>query len=191
MQPLRPAHALAALVLAAALAARPSSQAPKPVAPAPGELSARWGLLLECEQPFYAVGDTLHARFVLANGSAQDAASWSLAGGGNGCEYALSVLDAAGRTVWEAGSLMLGQYQPPGCTFGARASVLLAHSQERTRLTVPLVHQNAGGVGVQGLPLFPGHYQLALELRRFGPEPPPASFAAGLTYSARVPFRID
>jgi len=180
-----------ALALATVLAVRVSSQSPVEVTPVPGEIAARWGLLFECEQPFYSLGDTLHARFVLANGSAQDAAAWTLAGGGNGCQYALEILDAAGQTVWQAGSVQLGQYEAPACTFGSRGVVLPARSQERTRVAVPLVHQNAGGIGLQGLPLPRGVYQLALEVRRFGPEHPPASFDEGLTYSARVPFRIE
>jgi hypothetical protein len=179
------------LVLAAAPAVRSAPQTPVQVTPIPGEVPVRWGLVLECEQPFYPVGDTLHARFVLANGSADDAASWSLMTGGNGCNYRFELVDAAGRTVWEAGSVVAGQFQPPACLFGGRASVLPGRSQVQARAALPLVYQNAEHLGPQGSPLPAGHYQLVVEVSQFGPERPPASFTGGLTYSARVPVLVE
>lgn len=161
------------------------------VQPVPRPVPVRWGLALQADEPFHAVGSTLHARLTLANGSAQDAAYWTLASGGNGCSYRFEVLDAGGRPVWQPGSVTGGVYSPPACLFGSRPGLMPAGTDEVLRAAIPLVHQNGLGLGVQGSPLPAGLYHLAVEVERFGPERPPSSFGPGLTWSARVPFRIE
>ena len=178
--------ALAALALAL-----PRPQSGTKLAELPREVPARWGIALEAEEPFHAPGSILNARLTLANGSTSDAGYWTPVGGGNGCTYRLELLDPAGRAVWQPGSIVGGAYQPPGCTFGARPGVLPAGEEQLTRLAIPLVYQNGNGLGLQGAPLAPGFYHLAVEVQHIGPVRPPASFGPGLTYSARLPILIE
>ncbi len=172
----------------AALVAR--AQAPFQSARLPAVVPVRWALALDTDRPFYAVGDTLQARCTLANWSAADAASWSLAQG-NGCNARFELLDAAGQTVWEPGSIVGGTFSGPGCFFAQRVHLLAAGSDQVFGAAIPLVFQNGAGVGTLGAPLPAGLYHLAVSVNRFGPERPPSSFGPGLTYEARVPIAIE
>ncbi len=172
----------------AALAAR--AQAPFQSARLPAVVPVRWAIALDADRPFYAVGDTLRARCTLANWSTEDAANWSLVQG-NGCNVRLELLDAAGQTVWEPGSIVGGTFSAPGCLFGQRAHLLAAGSDQVFGATIPLIFQNGAGVGTLGAPLPAGLYQLAVTVNRFGPERPPSFFGPGLIYEARVPIAIE
>lgn len=161
------------------------------VLPIPRSVPVAWGIVLQANRPFHAVGSTLQARLTLANGSSADVGYWTGSSGGNGCSYRLELLDAAGRAVWQPGSIQGGVYSPPPCFFGMRAGVMPAGTEEELRLAIPLVYQNGLGLGVQGAALPAGLYHLAVEVNRIGPDHPPSAFGPGLTHSARVPIRIE
>ncbi|MSR63238.1 MAG: hypothetical protein EXS08_12420 [Planctomycetes bacterium] len=173
------------------LAAAPLFQGAQQAVALPEGLPVRWGLVRDCERPFLDVGATLHARHVLANSSQLDAAGWSSTRGSNGCAFRFTLEDPAGQVVWEPGSWSGGVFTPPGCTFGMRPRVLPGKSALQGTASVPLVYQNSANLGAQGQALPAGPYHLVAEVQFSGPERPPSNFGLGLTYSARLPIRIE
>ena len=151
----------------------------------------RWGITLEADRPAYVSGDQARVAYALWNLSGFDAFGRSLSSGGNGCEFRITVVDSARQIVWQPGSLQNGQFVGPGCVFGSRPIHLPSHTVLGNSASVPLVYQNAGGVGVPGDPLPPGLYRICVDVTFLGPYPSPGSSGPGPGYSACVPIRID
>ena len=153
-------------------------------------LGVPWGLTLQTERPFYRVGDTADVLYTLSNFSGQDAAGWSLTRGGNGCQYRITVVDPLDQVVWQPGTLVNGQFSGPGCLFAAQAVNLPDRTWVQDGRRIPLVYQNAGGIGVQGQPLPAGHYRVCVQVSFGGPNEVPFVLP-GQDFSACVPIRID
>ena len=167
------------------------------IAPTQGGLRRRatsidvpWGLTLRTDRPFYRTGDAADVLYTLSNDSGQDAAGWSLSRGGNGCQYRITIVDPLGRTVWQPGSIVNGQFSGPGCLFAATAVDLPSGTFVQDGRRIPLVYQNAGGIGVQGEPLPPDHYRVSVHVFFGGPNEVPFVLP-GQDFSASVPIRID
>ena len=186
---------IAILVLASSLLTGPalSSPAPLPTSIAPDDtrVPLRWGIGLETDRPFYRPGETALVRFILANSSAQEAYGSAPVGGGNGCQYAVTVTDVAGNLVYEPGSIVRGMFSGPGCLFREITWSLPSHSTERGELRVPLIYQNRGGVGALGSDLPPGAYSLSIQVSFAGPRRAPWMTPYGKSFSASVPFLIE
>ena len=154
----------------------------------------RWGVALHADRPFYLGGEEAHVVFRLPNQSPFDAFGFVPSLGGNGCTFRLTIEDAAGQTVWQPGSIVGGSFQPPGCLFGTKFWSLLRGTSSDEARDIPLVYQNAGGIGVQGAPLAPGVYRVALEVFFNGPSPVPVDPefpTGGLNQQARLPIRVQ
>ena len=151
-----------------------------------------WAITLGTDEPFYSVGDTLQASFELTNLSGQDAYGMTLSIGGNGCQYRLRILDGTGRAVWQPGSVHGGQFFGHGCLFAQRPVSLPHPTTLETKVTIPLIYQNAAGIGVQGTPIAPGPYQVCVEVVFIGPQhAPDFEVPPGMNYSACVPIQIE
>ncbi len=153
----------------------------------------RWGVALQTDRPFYAVGEEVHTVWRLPNGTPFDAFGVALSSGGNGCTYRLTIRDAAGQTVWQPGSIVNGQFSGPGCAFGEFSWNLFAGTSTSQARTLPLVYQNAGGISVLGAPLPAGFYSVTLELYFHGPHAVPVSgktLTGGLSHAASVPIQV-
>jgi len=151
----------------------------------------KWGVLLQTQSPFYSVGDTATALYALYNRSAEDAYGWSSQGGGNGCEYAFTIVNQNGEVVWEPGSIVGGQFFPPICTDAIVPKDLPAGSKINNSLQIPLVYQNGGGIGTLGDPLPAGFYSVRVEVEFHGPHRVQGTIELGLSHSASVPIQIE
>jgi len=164
--------------------------APSPAAPLGADNG--WSIRLDAGKPYFAPGETLRGFFELYNGSSQDAHGFVPVKGGNGCDYRITLRDASGALVWEPGSLVGGQYQGPGCLFGAQLIALYAGgTSHRRQFAFPLVYQNGAGVGTLGAPLPPDTYLLRADVYFAGPNHAPGSAASGFSFAAEVPLRIE
>ena len=170
------------------LFARQASQAALKSSP----LSPPWAITLGTDEPFYAVGDTAAVDFRLTNVTGQDAYGMTLSTGGNGCQYRVRILDASGNTVWQPGTVHGGQFFNHGCLFAQRPVPLPHPTVLETKLSIPLVYQNAGGIGVLGTPLAAGPYQVCVDVVFIGPQrSPDFEVPPGANYSACVPIQIE
>jgi len=151
-----------------------------------------WGLTLQTDRIYYGVGDTMDARFVIANYTGQAAWGWAPVRGGNGCTYSYSIADPFGQELWVPGSVVNGTYQGPGCLFAETNTLHAPGTTRRVPISIPLIYQNPGGFGVQGLPLPPGGYELRVRVTFAGPKRTSGSpTGPGSDFSATVPFRIE
>ena len=153
----------------------------------------RWAVSLQTERPYFAVGEDLLATWRIPNGSPFDAFGVAFARGGNGCQYRVTLEDAAGNTVWQPGSIVNGQFSGPGCFFSHHAWNLQDGSNTEVTLSLPLVYQNSAGVGVLGDPLPAGFYRVCLEVHFNGPHATPVvseTPVGGLNHTASLPIQI-
>ena len=151
-----------------------------------------WGLTVNTDRIYYAVGDTLAARFQIANYSGQTAWGWVANRGGDGCLYRFSVYDAAGNAVWLPGTISGGTFHSPGCMFAETNTLYASGSTRKVERLIPLIYQNPGGFGTLGAPLAPGAYELRVQVYFHGPKRVSGSpTSPGTHFTAGVPFRIE
>jgi len=160
--------------------------------PRQAALPAGWGLQAQVRTPFYEVGGAVTVRTQLFNASTQDAFGWVPISGGHGCSWSVTILDQAGNGVYRPGSIVNGQYQGPGCTFGSTNWDLVSGSKVELQTVVPLIYQNPNGIGVLGDPLPPGPYTVRVAPVFLGPNhvqgmPP----MPGTSHAVSIPIRID
>jgi len=110
-------------------------------------LGVPWGLTLQTDRPYYRLGDAADVLYTLSNNSRRDTVGWTLVGGGNGCRYAITIVDSLGQTVWQPGRIIQGQFSGPGCTFGTTVVNLPSRTWIQDGRRIPLAYQNAGGIG--------------------------------------------
>lgn len=149
-----------------------------------------WGITLQTDAPFYRAGDTALVSAALVNSSGRDAYGWALSLGGNGCQYNITIRDGANRVVWQPGSIVGGQFSGPGCFFAQRILPFPNRTSLEYKVKIPLIYQNAGGIGVLGTRLPPDYYQVHIEATFIGPQRSPA-FLPGLNFIAAVPIQIE
>lgn len=150
----------------------------------------RWGITLHTDRPFYAVGEEVQAVWRMSNLTPFDAFGFTLSSGGNGCNFRLTILDAQGQTVWQPGVIVNGQFFSPGCLFRQHEWDLFRGTRTETAGTLPLIFQNAGGIGVLGAPLPAGFYRVTVQVFFNGPLTDPESTNVGLNHTASVPIQI-
>jgi hypothetical protein len=159
----------------------------------------RWGVLLEMDRAFYhRGGDEATVRFVLYNGTQDDAHGTGLGPGGNGCEFTFTIVDDQGRIVWEPGTIVDGVFYPTTCLPGFVSVDLPSGTYLKCTEFISLIYQNGSGFGVLGDPLPIGSYRLWIDVDFDGPhrEPDPSGpggghLGHGADYLASVPFRIE
>jgi hypothetical protein len=149
-----------------------------------------WGLVARTGRPFYQVGETASCSVTLFNDSDQDAFGYAPGKGGNGCEYAIQIEDAAGNLVWQPGKIVNGTYWGPGCLYGSITWTLTAGASVHRQNRIALIYQNSSGFGTLGAPLPPGHYRIRVDVTFAGPQRTP-SIGMGLSHRAYVPFLIE
>ena len=154
--------------------------------------SVPWGLSVSTNRIYYAVGDSLAARFQIANSTGQTTWGWAPMHGFHGCDFTFAVHDALGQAVWVPGEVFGGTYQGPPCLFAERDTLHTPGSTYGVGRLIPLVYQNPDGIGTLGTNLPPGAYQLRVQVTFQGPKHVSgAPTSPGTDFSATVPFRIE
>lgn len=152
----------------------------------------RWGTILQADEAYYPVGGTARVTSGVYNLTDQDIYLFFDNFGGNGCGYSTEILDSQGRVVWEYGFIIGGNFAPPLCPPPPAEPIVIPSNGGRTATTesIPLIYQNAGGIGTLGSALPAGHYEFRFRARATGPLRD-GQTQAGLTPTATLPFQIE
>jgi len=184
--------ALSGCALALALVAPPP-----PATPAqefaritPTQAPRGWGVQLRTDRAYYQPGDVAKVEHTLMNATPDDAFGVVPIRGGNGCTYVITIEDAAGRILWEPGSIVNGVFSGPGCFFGSSLIDLSAGNELVREDRIELIHQNREGHGTLGEPLPPGVYTVRVLALFLGPQRD-VNGMSGLNFEAAVPIRIE
>ena len=151
-----------------------------------------WGMIATTDKPYYQSGETMYARSVLFNATRHPTHSTTPSEGGNGCEYVFRLLDASGDIVWEPGSIVNGNFQSHGCSFGSTRKSVGPRGTYRDTEDIALIYKNRGGVGTLGDPLPAGFYELEILAYFGGPHrKQPTPIVPTRSFTASVPFQIE